>query len=170
MRTVSCPRCGPKVGQGKPASREAELSTWLDEPGVVLLPDGRKVRGARAKRPRGRVPAPDFAVYLLSRDPQISDWPARWVRWPDFRLPRDPGDALDALREAHARAPTERVEIACGGGIGRTGTAIAILATMSGLPAAEAFAWARAHYHRRAVETRRQRAWVASAPCFKGGR
>jgi len=107
---------------------------------------------------------PEFAVYLLGREPHVTEWPARWVRWGDFRLPRDRVDAVDALREAHARAATERVEIACGGGIGRTGTAIAIMATMSGLPAADAVAWTRAHCHPRAIETRRQRAWVLTAP------
>jgi protein-tyrosine phosphatase len=85
------------------------------------------------------------------------------VRWGDFRLPSDRDDAIDALREAYGRAADERVEIACGGGIGRTGTAIAILARMSGIPAAEAVAWTRAHYHPRAVETRRQRAWIQAA-------
>src|SRR5690606_12377802 len=71
-------------------------------------------------------------------------------------------DAIDALREAHERAAAERVEIACRGGIGRTGTALAVLATLSGVPPTQAVDWVRKHYHPRAVETRRQRAWVAS--------
>lgn len=139
-----------------------------DEPGVVHLPDGRKVRGTGVREPRGQVPPPDFAVYLLGRDPQVADWPARWVRWGDFRLPRDRNDAIAALREAHDRAATERVEIACGGGLGRTGTAIAILARMSGVPAAEAVAWTRTHYRPRAVETPWQRAWVEKASTVTG--
>jgi len=149
---------------------EGELGHWDDEPGVIRLPDGRKVRGTGVKRPRGDVPAPEFAVYLLGRDPGITAWPNRWVQWGDFRLPRDRADAVDALREAHARAPEERVEIACGAGVGRTGTALAILATLSGVPAAEAVAWVRARYHPRAVETRWQRAWVAADPVGAGGR
>lgn len=52
-------------------------------------------------------------------------WNARWVRWPDFRLPADRGDAQDALYVAWRRAAGERVEVACGGGFGRTGTALA---------------------------------------------
>ena len=70
---------------------------------------------------------------------------------------------MAALREAHARAVSERVEIACGGGVGRTGTALAVLAVLSGVPAAAAVEWVRANYHPRAVETRRQRAWIATA-------
>lgn len=138
------------------------MTSWTSEAGVVQLPDGRVVRGTGARRPRGPAPAPDFAVYLLGRDPGITDWPNRWVRWPDFRLPRSSDEALDALREAHARAAVERVEIACGGGVGRTGTAIAVLAIMSGVPADRAVEWVRANYHPRAVETRRQRSWVGS--------
>lgn len=138
------------------------MTLWDDEMGVVRLPDGRMVRGTGAKRPRGGVPEPEFAVYLLGRDPQVADWPNRWVRWPDFGMPHAPAGALAALREAHTRAASERVEIACGAGIGRTGTAIAILAVLSGVPADAAVDWVRANYHPRAVETRKQRAWLAT--------
>ncbi len=129
-------------------------------PGVVVLPDGRTVRGTAARRARGDVPAPQFAVYLLGRDPHVTAWPNRWVRWPDFRLPASTDDALDALRKAHSRAAGERVELACAGGVGRTGTALAVLAVLSGVPRADAVAWVRAAYHPRAVETARQRRWV----------
>jgi protein-tyrosine phosphatase len=82
------------------------------------------------------------------------------VRWPDFRLPADPAELRAALVEAHERAATERVELACGGGRGRTGTALACLAVLDGVPAGEAVAWVRAHYDRRAVETRAQERFV----------
>lgn len=138
--------------------------TWAaDDAGVVCLPDGRLIRGTGVRRSRGQVPAPKFAVYLLGRDPRVTDWPSRWVRWPDFRLPTSTEDAVDALRQAHELAASERVEIACGGGIGRTGTALAVLAVMSGIPADEAVEWVRANYHPRAVDTGRQRAWIATA-------
>ena len=136
------------------------MDAWTDEPGVVELPDGRRIRGVGVRRPRGDVPAPDFAVYLLGRDPAPGPWPHRWVRWRDFRLPDSTDDATTALREAWERAGEERVEIGCGGGIGRTGTALALLATMSGVAPEDAVAWVRSHYHRRAVETGRQRRWV----------
>lgn len=66
------------------------------------------------------------------------DWDARWVRWPDFRLPKDRDDAKDALREAWLRSTTERVEVTCGGGLGRTGTALACIAVLDGVPADQA--------------------------------
>ena len=55
----------------------------------------------------------------------------------------------------------EDVEVACGGGVGRTGTVLACLAVLDGLSPDEAVAWVGAHHHRRAVETRGQRRWVA---------
>lgn len=58
------------------------------------------------------------------------------------------------------RAGTERVEFACGGGRGRTGTALACLAVLDGVPAAEAVTFVRRHYDRRAVETPWQKRYV----------
>jgi protein-tyrosine phosphatase len=66
---------------------------------------------------------------------------------------RRSADARAALEEAWARAVSERVEVACSGGHGRTGTALACLAVLDGVPPDEAVAWVREHYRRRAVET-----------------
>jgi protein-tyrosine phosphatase len=82
------------------------------------------------------------------------------VRWPDFWLPSDPTQAAEVLDEAWDRALTERVEIACGGGRGRTGTALACLAILDGIPARQAVEFVRQHYHPRAVETPWQRRYV----------
>jgi protein-tyrosine phosphatase len=88
------------------------------------------------------------------------EWETRWVRWPDFHLPKDRRDARDALREAWHRAETERVEIACRGGRGRTGTALAYIALLDGVPDDEAVAFVRERYDPRAVETPWQRWYV----------
>ena len=64
------------------------------------------------------------------------------------------------LVEAWERAAGERVEVACGGGRGRTGTALACLAVLDGVPPEEAVAYVRAHYDRHAVETPWQRRYV----------
>lgn len=82
------------------------------------------------------------------------------MRWPDFRLPTDRDDAADAFQEVWDRLPDERVEVACAGGIGRTGTALACLAVLDGVPRDEAIAYVRARYHPRAVETAWQRRFV----------
>jgi len=146
------------------------VNVWTDEPGVVELPDGRRVRGTGARRSRAGLPDPDFAVYLLGRDPQVEQWPYRWVRWRDFRLPDSTDDALAMLREVWERAADQRVEIACSGGVGRTGTALALLATMSGVAPEAAVAWVRTCYHRRAVDTRGQRRWAeATAVSLRPG-
>ena len=83
------------------------------------------------------------------------------MRWPDFRLPSSPDDARLAFEQAWTRAAYCRVEVACAGGRGRTGTALACLAVLSGVPAAEAVAWVRSAYHPKAVETPGQRRYVA---------
>jgi protein-tyrosine phosphatase len=128
--------------------------TWPEgTPGVVELPSGRRVRGRGLSRPLPAGPLPQFAVYLLGESPEPVDWAAIWVRWPDFRLPADRAAARAALVEAWQRSAQERVEVACAGGRGRTGTALACLAVLDGVPADQAVAWVRARYHPKAVET-----------------
>lgn len=99
-------------------------------------------------------------MYLLARDPGQFTWDSRWVRWPDFRSPASTSEVLVALHDAYERSAVERVEIACAGGVGRTGTALAGIAVLAGVPHAEAVAWVRHRYHRRAAETPGQRRWV----------
>jgi protein-tyrosine phosphatase len=132
--------------------------------GVLRLPSGRLVRGRALARPVPTGPSPDFGLYLLEREPPAVTWEARWLRWPDFGLPADPAAAEAALREAWERAAAERVEIACAGGHGRTGTALACLAILDGVPGREAVRYVRAHYAPRAVETPGQRRFVARFP------
>jgi hypothetical protein len=135
--------------------------TWdSDAPGVLRLPSGRLVRGRGFARPLPEGPTPDFALYLLGKEPPAVDWESEWIRWPDFRLPSDKAAFAAALRRAWARAATERVEFACHGGHGRTGTALASLAVLDGVPATEAVAYVRKHYAPKAVETPWQRRFV----------
>ena len=129
--------------------------------------DGRVAAALGQARPRPGTappaapgPEPTFALYLLGRPPPHVPWDARWLQWPDFWLPSDRAAAA-ALSEAWARAGTERVEIACAGGYGRTGTALACLAVLDGLPARQAIAYVRRHYAAQAVETPWQRHYVA---------
>lgn len=137
------------------------MGTWAPGDGVVELPDGRRVRGRglRAGMPAG-ADDPELGVYLTGSRPPGHPWESRWVRWPDFSLPRSTPDCVAALREAHERAATERVEIACGGGTGRTGTALALLAVLSGVAPGDAVAWVRKHYRPGAVEVPWQRRWI----------
>lgn len=135
--------------------------SWPDgTPGVVRLPSGRRVRGRGLRRPLPAGALPEFGVYLLGEPPDPVAWESAWVPWPDFRLPRDEAAARTTLAEAWRRAPSERVELACSGGRGRTGTALACLAVLDGVPAADAVAWVRAHYDPHAVETPWQKRYV----------
>ncbi|MFC3346146.1 protein-tyrosine phosphatase family protein [Streptomyces echinoruber] len=131
----------------------------------MRLPSGRLVRGRGLRRPLDpAAPLPTYGVYLLGRRPPDVPWEAHWLRWPDFRLPADREAARAVLTEVWERAATERVELACGGGRGRTGTALACLAVLDGVPAARAVAYVREHYDRRAVETPWQRRYVRTFP------
>jgi hypothetical protein len=131
---------------------------WADDPGAVTLPSGLRVRGRPLSRPAS--PA-DFTLVLTGRG-DVPPWAYRRIRWPDFFVPLDRRDALDALHEAYGRARRgERVEVACHGGRGRTGTALAALAVLDGLTPAQAFGWVRAAYDPRAVETPWQRWWLS---------
>ncbi|MFE2059574.1 protein-tyrosine phosphatase family protein [Streptomyces sp. NPDC059446] len=134
--------------------------------GVLSLPSGRRVRGRGLRYPFPEGAEPTLTVHLLGGPPPPVAWESRWLRWPDFRLPADREAARSLLEEAWRRAPEERVEVACGGGRGRTGTALACLAVLDGVPADEAVAYVRRNYHPKAVETPWQRRYVRR---FAGG-
>jgi hypothetical protein len=99
--------------------------------GALTLPGGGLVRGRGLRHGLPPGPTPAFGLYLGSaraarrHDPALT-WPHRWLVWPDFRLPRDPAEAADAVVGTHHRivALGEDVEVACGGGVGRTGTVL----------------------------------------------
>ena len=136
--------------------------SWDDgASGVLALPSGRRVRG-RAWRDLPPGPRPDLGLYLLPRPPASTPWESRWVRWRDFSLPDDPARLRDLLAELLSRSEDDRVEVACLGGTGRTGTALACLAVLDGVPPDEAVDFVRARYRPRAVETRAQAAFVAA--------
>ncbi|GAB3827561.1 protein-tyrosine phosphatase family protein [Kribbella italica] len=135
---------------------------WTAEyDGLMKLPSGLVVRGRGLRNPAPPGLDPTFGVYLLGKEPPPVRWESRWVRWPDFRLPSDRDAARSAFAEALERLRAgERVEFACGGGRGRTGTALACLAILDGVPADEAVAYVRANYSSHAVETPWQKRYV----------
>lgn len=126
---------------------------------IVRFPDGTVVLAsslaARSEDPDTR----DFGLYL---DPAWAPtWDADVIDWPDFGLPSDPETAAAQICSTFQRARSgECVEVGCVGGLGRTGTVLACMAILSGVPVEEAVAWVRVNYDRRAVETSDQEAWV----------
>ena len=128
-------------------------------PGLLHLPSGRMVRGRGLGEP---LPAetPEWGVYLLDQRPPDMPWSSRWVRWPDFGVPTDPEELHETLGDALQRAKSQRVELACWGGRGRTGTALACLAVLDGIPADESVAYVRQHYRFAAIETPEQEDFI----------
>ena len=120
-----------------------EVHRHLD---LVALPDGTTITAASFD-PGGRYsrcPLPDFGLYLDSR------WQPPWdhahLDWPDFGVPEEVAVVRRTLMALLDRARSGlRVEVGCLGGHGRTGTALACLAVLSGYPAGDAVNWTRAH-------------------------
>lgn len=138
---------------------DANASGWPPGvPGLLVLPSGRLVRGRGLRSGPASPPLPQFGVYLTVRAPRVP-WSSVWVRCRDFSVP-DADDLSDTLRDALGRAATQRVEVGCGGGRGRTGVALACLAVLDGLAPADALLHVRRHYDPRAVETRSQERFV----------
>jgi len=131
------------------------------QPGVMRLPSGRLVRGRGLRQATPDGPEPTLGLYLLGKPPPAFAWETVWLPWRDFWLPTDREAARGILAEIWRRTATDRVELACAGGHGRTGTAMACLAVLDGVRADEAIAFVRRHYHPRAVETPWQERYVA---------
>ena len=125
----------------------------------VVFPDGTAVDACGLRDRRAEASDRDFGLYM---DPRWEPtWSAELIEWEDFGLPADPERASAQIRAAFERARAgERVEVGCAGGLGRTGTVLACMATLAGVPPSEAVDWVRANYHRRAVETAEQADFV----------
>ncbi len=125
----------------------------------VELPDGTTIWACSFPvEGYDRPSAPDFGLYL---DPRWQPpWPHAHVDWPDFGLPADDGAMLAAIKDLIDRARRgQRVEVACLGGHGRTGTALACMAALVGVPK-DPVEWIRKVYCEHAVETDEQAAYV----------
>jgi protein-tyrosine phosphatase len=124
---------------------------------TVTLPGGIVVRaGGQVDQPKAE--QPDWGVYA---DPCWEGWPGILLDWPDFGVPRAEAPAIAAIIEALARATSgQDVLVGCLGGTGRTGTILACMAILAGVPPDLAAQWVRDHYRRKAVEMPAQEDWV----------
>ena len=128
----------------------------------VLLPDGSQIVAVSfdPNDPYSREEPPDFGLYLDDR--WSPPWPHDHVEWPDFGIPTSSDELRNKLVHVLDRARRgEHVEMGCLGSHGRTGTALACLATLGGVPASKAVAWARSAHCEKAVETPEQAGFVA---------
>ncbi|ADH93152.1 protein-tyrosine phosphatase family protein [Arcanobacterium haemolyticum] len=142
------------------------MATWTDGPGVITLPSGRRIRG-RSWRVATDEQA-DLSIVLTTSVGNKFGAPTVISRanetiaidWPDYRLPRRSAQALQTLREAWDAAEHQKVEITCAGGVGRTGTALAILAVFDGMEPHDAIELVQQEYNPESVESPAQRAFV----------
>ena len=129
----------------------------------VVFEDGTAITGVSfvADDPYARDTPPSFGLYL--DESWSPPWPHAHLDWPDFRLPTDVDAARSALSQLVERARRgDSVEVGCVGGHGRTGTALACIAVMTGTPATDAVAWVRTNYCDKAVETDEQEAFASN--------
>jgi hypothetical protein len=163
---VFCPECEVHWDRDGEAAKCLDTSHVHQGFGVhrhrtaVVLPDGTTVTAVSFDPgdPYGREERPDYGLYLDTR--WQPPWPHDHTDWPDFGIPEETA-ITHALRSLLVRARAgQRVEVGCLGGHGRTGTAVACLAVLTGCPAEEAVAWVREHYCTGAVETPGQEAFA----------
>ena len=126
---------------------------------VITFPDGSRVRASSLADRREHDPERAYGLYLDAR--WAPTWTADVIAWPDFGLPAQPVVAARQIMDAFGRARRgELVEVGCLGGSGRTGTVLACMAVLAGIPPEEAVGWVRIAYRPEAVETAEQEAWV----------
>ena len=125
----------------------------------VEFPDGTIVYASSQHKRNHDEPAPDLGVYL--------DWSwqpmgvAYYIDWRDYGLPTTWVGAGKTIIDAFEKAREGLwVEVGCIGGHGRTGTALAAMAVLAGVPADEAVEWVQENYCKEAVETAQQEWWV----------
>jgi len=131
----------------------------------VWFPDGTQVQargGSAGVIPHDDHEQPDWALYLDEqwRHRNVA-WPYMLIDWPDYRLPPNEEELFEGILKARERiVKGQTVEVACDGGTGRTGTVVACLAVLAGVPVSETVAWTRARYHKWAVEVPEQEALI----------
>lgn len=164
---VACPTCGSFWAEGSapkctdPQHDHQQFSTHRHRDPVAVA-DGVTVVAVSydPTDPYARTAEPDFGLYL---DPRWQPpWPHDHLDWPDFGVPTDRREVLAALESVLVRARSgEQVEIGCLGGHGRTGTALACLAVLTGGSATDAIELVRNSYCQKAIETPDQERFVA---------
>jgi hypothetical protein len=156
----------PGSGWSRRALRPLPRVAWWPAHGTrpALACCGCHPAGSSGAAACGGAPARTSA--RLRRLPAQQATPSRRLGGPLGSLAR----LLDARRpgthtERPARGLGKRsdgsMEIACSGGRGRTGTALACLAIIDGLPPEQAVAFVRQHYDPHAVETPWQKRYAA---------
>jgi hypothetical protein len=141
----------------RPRQRDAlALLGWTNE-GALSRWNGR--HGPRLRERKEQDPYRDYGLYLDTG--WRPTWPATVVDWKDFGLPSTYETAAQQIQDGFRQAQDgQQVEVGCKGGYGRTGTVLACMAILAGVPPGDAAKWVRANYRAGAVETRDQEWWI----------
>ena len=122
----------------------------------VVFPEGTRVLASASWIYRPEIAA-DVAMYL---DETWAPY-GQVIEWPDGGIPRNQEEARRLIHDAFdAAREGRRVEVGCVAGHGRTGTVLACMAVLAGVPGPDAVDWVRANYLPGAVETPEQERWV----------
>ena len=103
---------------------------------------------------------PDLVICLHDDDllPDLSHIKVLKLYWPDMDIPNmSVKDWYEILREI---TRYDKVLIMCLGGLGRTGTALAILGSLSGAISGDPIRWVRENYSPMAIETPSQERYI----------
>lgn len=135
---------------------------------AVHFPNGTVVYASSVRQRESTEDAPDFGLYLDGAwTPDCLNY---HLGWTDYGLPRRWELAVAMIVDTYRKAQDEQwVEVGCVGGHGRTGTALACMAVLSGVPADEAIDWVRVNYCAHAIETEEQEWWVDWFDCYVNG-
>ena len=144
--------------------RSAFIRQWdKHESGVITFPSGARIRGRPIRYYKISENLPDYILILSSFHPRHPpETEVHWIKWPDFCLPVNKLEARHALQLTLKRAAHSRVDIACRGGVGRTGAALACIAILDGMDPASALKFIRNTYHPRAAETPWQQWYISN--------
>jgi len=147
----------PAEGFTKPLEAYKPDRHWWE---TVTFPDGSQVIASSHGQRTAGDPLPDFALYL--DDCWLPRSLCMYLPWQDYGLPTiDLDRAVWSIEHAWDWIKNgNRVEVGCIGGHGRTGTVLACLAVLGGVPGKDAVEWVRTNYCRKAVETARQEWFV----------
>lgn len=122
----------------------------------ITLPDGVIIHVSSLQNKRTDEDIiPDWGLYLdYSWHPT---WRSEHINWPDYSIPLNYEAAAEAIVYAYDFAKLEGiVEIGCIGGHGRTGTALACMAILGGVPAEEVVDWVHKNHCTHAIESKKQ--------------
>lgn len=125
----------------------------------VEFPDGTVVYASSVVYRKEDDPAPQFGLYL--DDVWSPSCLSYVLAWPDMNIPKFKDVACHAIVDTFNKARLGMfVEVGCIGGHGRTGTVLACMASLAGVPWDECVAWVKENYCPKAVETAEQEWFV----------